>query len=73
MCFSLTPKTATTTPQKPRLIAAGADLNRVHFVNSVRVGGKEKTFSLLTDLQLLRRAIEEIGDIAAVIIDPVGA
>jgi putative DNA primase/helicase len=57
----------------PRLVAAGADLKRVHFVNSVRVDGKEKSFSLVTDLPLLRAKIEEIGDVALVIIDPMSA
>jgi putative DNA primase/helicase len=57
----------------PRLVAVGADLKRVHFVNSVRAGGKEKSFSLVTDLQMLRAKIEEIGDVALVIIDPVSA
>jgi len=57
----------------PRLIAAGADLNRVHFVNCARVGGKNKTFSLVTDLPLLRKAIERIGNVVLIIIDPVSA
>jgi AAA domain len=57
----------------PRLVAAGADLKRVHFVNSVRVDGKEKSFSLVTDLQMLRAKIEEIGDVVLVIIDPMSA
>src|SRR5262249_22579697 len=34
----------------PRLVAAGADTKRVYFVNSARVGGKDKVFSLVTDL-----------------------
>jgi AAA domain/Bifunctional DNA primase/polymerase, N-terminal len=57
----------------PRLIAAGADPKRVHFVNGARVGGENKTFSLVTDLRLLRRAIEKIGNVVLVIIDPVSA
>jgi hypothetical protein len=57
----------------PRLIAAGADPKRVHFVNSARIGGKNKTFSLATDLRLLRKAIEKIGNVVLVIIDPVSA
>jgi hypothetical protein len=58
---------------KPRLIAAGADVTRVHVVNGARVGGKDKTFNLVTDLQLLRKAIERIGNVVAIIIDPVSA
>jgi AAA domain/Bifunctional DNA primase/polymerase, N-terminal len=57
----------------PRLIAAGADLKRVHFVNGARVGGENKTFSLVTDLRLLRKAIERIGNVVLVIIDPMSA
>jgi hypothetical protein len=40
----------------PRLVAAGADADRVHFVNSVLIDGEEKHFSLVTDLHLLRKA-----------------
>src|SRR5262245_34068060 len=58
---------------KPRLIAAGADVNRVHIVNGARVGGENKTFSLVTDLGLLRKAIERTGNVVLVIIDPVSA
>jgi DNA polymerase bacteriophage-type len=57
----------------PRLVAAGADLKRVAFVNSTRVDGKEKTFSLATDLALLRQAIEKVGDVVLVIVDPTSA
>jgi hypothetical protein len=57
----------------PRLIAAGADLKRVHFVNSARVGGRDQMFSLITDLHLLRKEIECIGNVVLVIIDPVSA
>jgi len=57
----------------PRLVAAGADTTRVHFVNSARVGGEDKMFSLVTDLHLLRKAINQIGDVVLVIIDPVSA
>jgi putative DNA primase/helicase len=57
----------------PRLIAAGADPHRVHFVNGVRGDGKDKSFSLVTDLPLLRKAIKKIGNVKLVIIDPVSA
>jgi hypothetical protein len=58
---------------KPRLIAAGADISRVHIVKGARVGGEDKTFSLVTDLQLLRKAIKRIGNVVLVIIDPMSA
>jgi AAA domain len=37
------------------------------------VDGVEKMFSLVTDLQLLRAKIEEIGNVVLVIIDPMSA
>ena len=58
---------------KPRLIAAGADLKHVHFVNSARIDGEDKSFSLVTDLHLLRKKIKQIGNVVLVIIDPVSA
>ena len=57
----------------PRLVAAGADLKRIRFVNGTRVDGKDRTFNLVTDLPLLRKAIHEMGNVALVIIDPVSA
>jgi putative DNA primase/helicase len=57
----------------PRLIAAGADLSRVHIVKTMRKGGKERTFNLVTDLPDLRKTIERIGNVVLVIIDPMSA
>ena len=57
----------------PRLVAAGADPKRIHFVNSARVGGEDRNFSLVTDLRLLHKAIKRIGNVVLVIIDPVSA
>jgi hypothetical protein len=58
---------------KPRLIAAGADPKRVHFVNSTQINGVDKGFSLVTDLPPLREAIKKIGNVVLIIIDPVSA
>lgn len=57
----------------PRLIAAGADLDRVHFVGMVNASGSDRMFSLVTDLRLLRQKIIEIGDVVLVQIDPISA
>ena len=58
----------------PRLKAAGADLDRVHIVKMYHEGaGKQRTFSLLTDLEALRKRIEEIPDTLCIIIDPMSA
>jgi putative DNA primase/helicase len=59
----------------PRLIAAGADLRRVHIVSAVLQGGNKgrRAFNLQADLALLERRIAEIGDVALVIIDPISS
>jgi AAA domain/Primase C terminal 2 (PriCT-2)/Bifunctional DNA primase/polymerase, N-terminal len=57
----------------PRLVAAGADLDRVHIVKMMRDAGKRRMFNLTTDLEALRAKIDEIGDVVLVIIDPVSA
>jgi hypothetical protein len=59
----------------PRLKAAGADLDRVHILNMVKINGKgdKRMFSLVTDLPKLRKKIEEIGNVALVVIDPLSA
>lgn len=57
----------------PRLAAAGADLDRVHFITMVRENGKDRMFNLASDLQALRRKIAEVGDVRLVEIDPLSA
>jgi hypothetical protein len=57
----------------PRLTAAGADLKRIHIVRMVRTGTSKRMFSLVSDLELLRQKIEEIGSVVMVQIDPISA
>ena len=62
----------------PRLKAAGADLDSVEIINMVRDRNQaglpcERMFSLVDDLNLLRRKVEELGDVRAIEIDPVSA
>jgi putative DNA primase/helicase len=61
----------------PRLIAAGADTSRVHIVEAIKEAGgphaQERQFDLAKDVETLCRAIEEIGDVRLVIIDPITA
>jgi putative DNA primase/helicase len=57
----------------PRLIAAGADLNRIHIVSAVSQGTVRRTFNLQGDLALLEQKITEIRDVALVIIDPISS
>jgi AAA domain len=59
----------------PRLIAAGADLERVHFVRAAvtNAGNGRRTFNFQADLVKLKALIKDIRDVALVIIDPVTA
>jgi hypothetical protein len=57
----------------PRLVAAGADLARVHFISLVVEQGKKRMLSLRDDLDRLRKLVLEIGDVRVVLIDPVSA
>lgn len=56
----------------PRLMAAGADRDRVHIVEGV-ADREERGFSLQKDLNALAKMIKEIGDVVLVIIDPITA
>lgn len=57
----------------PRLAAAGANLDRVEIIKMVRLGDRERMFSLVTDLDLLRQKIIEVGDVRMIQIDPISA
>jgi AAA domain len=59
----------------PRLAAAGADRSNVHIIKMVKTSADkgERMFSLVEDLELLRRKITEIGDVVMVQIDPMSA
>ena len=57
----------------PRLAAAGADLDRIHIIKMVRDDKNSRMFSLVSDLDALRRKIIEIGDVRLVLIDPISA
>jgi RecA-family ATPase len=59
----------------PRLMAAGADRDRIHIITAVtgKDGKGRTTFSLQNDLDLLEQKIDEIGDVALVDIDPISS
>jgi RecA-family ATPase len=59
----------------PRLMAAGANLDRVHIVASATKpdGMGRKTFSLKTDVDLLEAKAKEIGDVRLIVVDPISA
>ena len=54
---------------KPRLVAAGADLDRVFQVKSIEPDGLEGTLSLPEDMKRLEEVIRE-HDVALIILDP---
>ena len=64
---------------RPRLEAAGADLARVHVIDGVIRGytssgsSGNRTFSLQEDLQALEAKLKGLGNVAAVVIDPISA
>jgi hypothetical protein len=59
----------------PRLIAAGANTERVHIVASATKpdGTGRKTFSLKTDVDLLEELARKIGTVRLIIVDPISA
>ena len=58
----------------PRLMAAGADLDRVHFLSCIRQSNdKKRQFLLAEDLEALERGMATIGDVMLITIDPITA
>jgi len=55
----------------PRPIAAGADAKRAYFIDGTREAGKVRLFAPSSDMSKLKAAIEHIGDVRMIVIDPV--
>lgn len=55
----------------PRLIAAGADRSRCYFVSGARIDGVVQPFDPARDLGHLLAAVEQVGGIRLLIVDPV--
>ena len=55
----------------PRLIAAGADCTRVHFIDGTQEGTERQPFDPARDMEPLRRKLAEIGNVRLLIIDPI--
>jgi putative DNA primase/helicase len=56
----------------PRLMAAGADLSRIHIVKAVRDHNRERPFDLSVDLEGLERA-HDLRRVKLVLIDPISS
>jgi putative DNA primase/helicase len=57
----------------PRLLAAKADLDRVHILKSIRKDDKDRMFLLTDDIEILAKAIADVGDVGLVTLDPITA
>jgi len=55
----------------PRLLAAGADMKRVHFIGDVQHGDELRSFDPATDIRAMFDAATRIGDVSLLIVDPV--
>lgn len=55
----------------PRLLAAGANMERVHFIGDVQHGDEIHSFDPATDIPAMFYAATRIGDISLLIVDPV--
>lgn len=55
----------------PRLIASGADRGRCYFVEATRIEGESQPFDPARDMPQLLAAVDRIGGIRLLIVDPV--
>lgn len=55
----------------PRLIASGADMSRCHFIEGIIQNGESVPFDPSQDILELHKAVEKIGGVSLLIIDPI--
>lgn len=55
----------------PRFLAMGGDASRIYFVDDVLADGKRRPFDPSRDMDALAHRARDIGDIAAIMVDPV--
>lgn len=55
----------------PRLMAAGANRQNCHFISGVEQKGQSSPFSLARDMPILKAAVQQLGGIRLLIVDPV--
>lgn len=54
----------------PKLLAAGADMSRIHFVDSVEIDGERIPFDPARDMEALQASMASLGDVSLLILDP---
>lgn len=57
----------------PRLQAVNADRENIFIFSTVKKDGKEKSFDLSKDMDLLKKTVEQAKDVALIIVDPITA
>jgi hypothetical protein len=57
----------------PRLVAAGAELRRVHIMKCIRTDGRDRQFLLAEDLDQLEKDVVRIGNVGLITVDPITA
>lgn len=57
----------------PRFLAMGGDPTKVHVLQAVRTGDRERPFDLTTDLAALEALVIRLGDVVLIGVDPVSA
>lgn len=55
----------------PRLIAAGANLSKVHFIETTNLGHEIRSFDPANDMQALKIKAAQIPDLTLLILDPI--
>lgn len=55
----------------PRLIAHGANLDKIYFVSDVVAKGEKRPFDPASDMAMLCQTVKAIGDVSLIIVDPI--
>ena len=55
----------------PRLLAMGAEMSRIYFVEGTRIEGKVEPFDPARDLSAITAEADRIGNVALLLVDPV--
>lgn len=55
----------------PRLMAAGGDRSRVHFVSGTRIDGELQSFDPARDMGALQAQAEQLGNVRLIVVDPI--